>query len=91
MNVAGQAIGSSTRFNGGSADLGQDAWFYDLATNQTFALQLSSRSDGYASSSGILSGRRWLGIRIVQTVRLRWTTILASGPFGSPWLMACTI
>jgi hypothetical protein len=51
LNDVGQAIGYSQRYNGGSTDLGQDAWFYDPLLDQTFALTLSTRSDGYAFSS----------------------------------------
>jgi hypothetical protein len=51
MNEVGQVIGSSERYNGGSALLGQDAWFYDPLLQQTFSLSLSTRSDGVAFSS----------------------------------------
>ena len=36
--------------------MGQDAWFYDPVLDQTFALQLSTRSDGYAYSSAAYLG-----------------------------------
>ena len=32
LNEAGQAVGFSYRFNGGSTDLGRSAWFYNGAT-----------------------------------------------------------
>lgn len=51
LNEAGQVIGYSNRFNGGDTQLGQHAWFYDPLLNQTFAMNLSTRSDGYAYSS----------------------------------------
>jgi hypothetical protein len=51
LNEAGQVIGYSYRYDGGSTDLGQDAWFYDPLLDETFALTLSTRSDGYAFSS----------------------------------------
>jgi hypothetical protein len=50
LNEAGQVGGYSLRYSGGS-ELGQDAWFFDPALNQTFPLQLSARSDGYAFSA----------------------------------------
>jgi hypothetical protein len=50
LNGAGQVIGTTSRYNGGAAEMGQDAWFYDPVLDQTFALQLSTRSDGYALS-----------------------------------------
>ncbi len=50
LNEAGQAGGSSDRFNGGSNQLGQDAWVYDPILEQTFSLKFSTRSDGYAFS-----------------------------------------
>jgi hypothetical protein len=49
LNETGQVAGSSARYNG-SASLGQDAWFYDAVLDETFRLQLSVRSDGYANS-----------------------------------------
>ncbi len=51
MNEAGQVLGYSRRYNGGGTNLGQDAWLYDPLLDQTFALNLSTRSDGYAYSS----------------------------------------
>jgi hypothetical protein len=51
LNDAGQVTGFSTRYNGGTSQLGQDAWFYDPELDQTFSLQFSQRSDGYAYSS----------------------------------------
>jgi hypothetical protein len=50
LNEAGQIIGVSFRYNGGNTKLGEDAWFYDPELNQTIALRLSMRSDGYAYS-----------------------------------------
>jgi hypothetical protein len=50
LNEAGQVTGYSLRYNGGSTQLGFDSWFYDPVLNQTIPLQLSMRSDGYASS-----------------------------------------
>jgi len=60
LNEAGQVIGASYRYNGGSTQLGQDAWFYDPVLDQTFMLQLSTRSDGYASSSAEYLGENGL-------------------------------
>lgn len=48
-NEIGQMTGFSRRYNG-SAQVGQDAWFYDSELKQTFTLQLSTRSDGLAYS-----------------------------------------
>jgi hypothetical protein len=62
MNDAGQVLGFSKRFNGGHTDLGQDAWFYDPAHNQTFELQLSSRTDGYAYSQAYYLGEDGLAV-----------------------------
>jgi len=50
LNEAGQVRGYSYRYNGGSTQLGQDAWVYDPVLDQTFAINLSTRSDGYADS-----------------------------------------
>ena len=50
LNEAGQVSGFSHRYNGGSTPLGQDAWLFDPVLGQTIALQLSTRSDGYAYS-----------------------------------------
>ena len=55
LNEAGQVIGWSYRYNGGT-NLGQDAWLYDPTLDQTFALNLSTRSDGYAYSSATYLG-----------------------------------
>jgi hypothetical protein len=51
INEVGQVAMHAYRYNGGSMQLGQDAWLYDPVLDQTFALQLSTRSDGYAFSS----------------------------------------
>jgi hypothetical protein len=56
LNESGQVSGYSSRYNGGSTYLGQDAWIYDPLLDQAFPLQLSSRSDGYASSSASYLG-----------------------------------
>lgn len=48
---SGRVAGSSLRFNGGSTELGQDAWLYDPESDQTFAMNLSTRSDGFAFSA----------------------------------------
>jgi hypothetical protein len=50
LNETGQVRGYSERFNGGGTQLGQDAWVYDPVLDQTIALNLSTRSDGYAFS-----------------------------------------
>ena len=50
LNEMGQVAGASKRYNGGSAELDQDAWFYDPLIGQPIALQLSTRRDGYAFS-----------------------------------------
>jgi hypothetical protein len=50
LNEAGQMIGVSNRYEGGSA-LGQSAWFFDSATRQTHKLVFSERSDGRAFTS----------------------------------------
>ena len=51
-NDLGQVIGSSYRYNGGSADLGQSAWFYNGATTINVGLVDSehSKSGGYKFS-----------------------------------------
>jgi hypothetical protein len=54
MNEAGQVLGCSWR--GGSFEMGEDAWFYDPTLGQTITLNLSTRSDGYASSSAAYLG-----------------------------------
>jgi hypothetical protein len=51
LNDAGQVVGSSERYLADDTEGGQDAWFYDSALDQTFVLQLSARSDGYAYSN----------------------------------------
>jgi len=56
MNEKGQVLGYAERFNGGGTFLGRDAWFYDPMLDQTFQLQLSTRSDGYAFSSATYLG-----------------------------------
>lgn len=52
LNEAGQVTGFSRRYNGtdGSVDLGQTAWFYDSTLGQTYDMDFSIRSDGYAFS-----------------------------------------
>ena len=56
MNEQGHVLGYAERYNGGSTSLGRDAWFYDPVLDQTFPLQLSVRSDGYAFSSASYLG-----------------------------------
>jgi regulation of enolase protein 1 (concanavalin A-like superfamily) len=51
LNELGQVTGYSLRYNGGSTQLGQDAWVYDPIAGATVSLHLSQRSDGYAHSS----------------------------------------
>jgi hypothetical protein len=53
LNEAGQVIGYSDRYNGGSVSLGQSAWLYDGATTIDIGLVGSehTRSDGYKGSS----------------------------------------
>jgi hypothetical protein len=53
LNEVGQITGYSQRFNGtdGSVILGQSAWFYDSTIDQTYSMDLSTRSDGYAYST----------------------------------------
>lgn len=50
LNEAGQLAGVAQLYKGGF-DNGGDAWLYDPSLDQTFLLRLSSRSDGFASSS----------------------------------------
>ena len=50
LNEAGQVAGYAERFNGGATSLGISAWLYDSAIDQTYGLDLSIRSDGYAYS-----------------------------------------
>ena len=50
LNETGQVGGFSYRYNGGGTQLGQDAWLYDSQLDQSFSLNLSTRSDGYAFS-----------------------------------------
>lgn len=56
LNEAGQVAGSAWRYNGGAAAQGQSAWLYDMTLGQTFALDLSIRSDGYAYSEALYMG-----------------------------------
>jgi hypothetical protein len=49
LNDAGQVRGFSYRYDG-STITGQDAWIFDPVLDQTFSLNLSTRSDGYAFS-----------------------------------------
>ena len=51
LNEVGRVTGYSRRYKDGSAELGQDAWFYDPTLNETLQFQLSNRSDGYAYSA----------------------------------------
>ncbi len=53
LNELGQVTGYSRRYNGtdGSVDLGQTAWFYDSTIGQTYDMDFSTRSDGYAFST----------------------------------------
>jgi hypothetical protein len=41
LNAAGQAIGYSSRYDSTGNSLGQDGWFFDLATDKTTLLQFS--------------------------------------------------
>ena len=56
LNEAGQVVGVSNRFNGGSTPLGRSAWLYDGTT--TFDIGLvgteHTGNDGYKSSSTLL-------------------------------------
>ncbi len=56
LNKAGQVRGYAERYNGSGTLAGRDAWFYDPTLDQTFPLQLSTRSDGYAYSSATYLG-----------------------------------
>jgi hypothetical protein len=51
FNQTGQVAGTSRRYGSTGQSLGQSAWLYDLTLDQTFGLNLSVRSDGYAYSS----------------------------------------
>lgn len=53
LNEAGQLIGYSNRFNGGSVDLGRSAWLFDGATTINIGLADGehTRSDGYKRSA----------------------------------------
>lgn len=53
LNEIGQVTGYSRRYNGtdGSVNLGQTAWFYDSTIDQTYSMDFSIRSDGYALSN----------------------------------------
>ena len=64
MNEAGLATGYSYRFNGGNIQLGQDAWIYNPTTDQTFALNLSTRSDGFAYSRIYYLGENGLALGV---------------------------
>ena len=50
LNETGQVAGLATRYNGTDTYMGKSAWLYDLTLDQTFSLNLSIRSDGYAYS-----------------------------------------
>jgi len=51
LNATGQVAGVAQRYNGSNTNLGQSAWVYDPALNQTFAApEFSLRADGYAFS-----------------------------------------
>ena len=81
LNEAGQVIGYSERYNGGSTRLGQDAWVYDPLLDQTFALQLSTRSDGYAFSSAAYLGEDGLVLGTYTLFDALGTTNLGSRAF----------
>ena len=49
LNVAGQVAGYAERYAGSTA-IGQSAWLYDMSIDQTYSMDLSIRSDGYAYS-----------------------------------------
>lgn len=53
LNDSGQVIGTSSRFNGSSADLGRSAWLYDGTKTVTLGLAgpEHTRSDGYRINS----------------------------------------
>ena len=53
LNEAGQVLGYSYRYNGGSTDMGYSAWLYDGATTIELGLTGSeyTRNDGYKSSA----------------------------------------
>ena len=51
LNEAGQVIGESYRYNGGATQQGATAWFYDSTLDQTYSMDFSVRSDGYALSN----------------------------------------
>ncbi|MBX3412576.1 MAG: DUF3466 family protein [Pirellulales bacterium] len=53
LNEAGQVIGSSNRYNGGSTALGQSAWLYDGSTTLNIGLVSAehSRDDGTKGST----------------------------------------
>jgi hypothetical protein len=50
FNSAGQVIGISARYLGGSTQNGTSGWFYDPQLDETIPLILSTRSDGFAYS-----------------------------------------
>jgi hypothetical protein len=54
FNQAGQAIGLSQRFNGGSTDLGMSAWLYDGSSTMNIGLTGTehTRADGFKASLG---------------------------------------
>lgn len=52
LNAAGQAAGTAKRYVAGTTlAMGNSAWFYDPTLGETFSLDLSIRSDGFAHSS----------------------------------------
>jgi hypothetical protein len=50
INSAGQIVGFSYRYNGGSTQLGTDAWFYDTDLQQFSPLVFWVRGDGFADT-----------------------------------------
>jgi alpha-tubulin suppressor-like RCC1 family protein len=66
LNEAGQVIGYSERYTGGGTPFNQDAWVYDPLLGQTFALSLSTRSDGYAHSDATYLGEDGLVLGTYQ-------------------------
>jgi len=56
VNESGHVIGTSQRYNGSGADLGQSAWLYDGTTTVKLGLMDAEhvRSDGYAFNGGNL-------------------------------------
>jgi hypothetical protein len=52
FNIDGQAAGFSNRYSATGTAEGQDAWFFDPATDETYPLQFSvDPADGYSYSS----------------------------------------